>query len=301
MGAIKYVKFKSWSGFKISGDQKVEPPVTDRHIDRVFYLVSMLEAPRWGSAQNYDGVGMSAGPLHNIAVYRDGRQGSLWPLLRRVELGAGSACNNLFAALREVGWYVSQDGRLRNNETGRLVKASDIVTEFSGPRGKTPRRGAQAERAKHWLRLFSELFSDSTTFQAQKQYAISWLLDSHEALESKAYQVATDKQIVSARDAVDTPMYVIGEEADLALCVYHAHSVNAPGKAKQILKAVLRQKTTDAENFPARLIRKLGTAKFARWADTDDNRNRYDRTRIHATRSKLWSPAVVRRLMPKNF
>lgn len=306
MANPKYVTFRKWSGFRIRGTEAVKPPITDRHIDRVFYLVSKLEAPKWGSVQSYDGVAMSGGPLHNIAVYRDGRQASLWGLLRRIELGGSNGCvvHDLWEALDARGWYISQDGRLRfcaGPDAGKLVPGKDIIEEFTGPKGKTPRRGPQAENAKRWIRLFHELLSNPDTFRAQKEYAINWLLDSHEELESEAYRVATDGQLLSGRDAADTPMYVIGEEADLALCVYHAHSVNAPGKAKQILRRVLRMKSTDAENFAQRLIRRLGTAKYARWADTTDNKNRYDRTRIHATRYKLWSRATIRRLMPRNF
>lgn len=302
MANPQYVTFKKWAGFRIRGTEVVEPPTTDRHIDRAFFLVSKLEAPKWGGVQSYDGVAMSGGPLHNIAVYRDGRQASLWGLLRRIELGVDHhVLADLWDALGVRGWYVSQDSRLRDRTTGKLVPGKDIIEEFSGPRGKTPRSGPQAENAKRWIRLFHELFANPDTFRAQKEYAINWLLDGHEELESEAYRKATNGQLLSGRDAADTPMYVIGEEADLALCVYHAHSVNAPGKAKQILKAVLRMKSTDAENFPQRLIKRLGTAKYARWADTTDNKNRYDRTRIHATRSKLWSPNVISRLMPKNF
>lgn len=302
MASTKYVTFKKWAGFRIRGTEEVKPPTADRHIDRVFFLVSKLEAPKWGGVQNYDGVAMSGGPLHNIAVYRDGRQASLWGLLRRIELGVDHhVLADLWDALGVRGWYVSQDSRLRDRTTGKLVPGKDIIEEFSGPRGKTPRSGPQAENAKRWIRLFHELFANPDTFRAQKEYAINWLLDGHEELESEAYRKATNGQLLSGRDAADTPMYVIGEEADLALCVYHAHSVNAPGKAKQILKRVLRLKTTDAQNFPQRLIKRLGTAKYARWADTTDNKNRYDRTRIHATRSKLWSPNVISRLMPKNF
>ena len=299
MSNAKFVTFKKWSGWKIRGTEKVAVPLNGAsHAERLFYLTAQLEAPSWGGVQSYDGVGMSAGPIHNIAVHRNGTQGSLIKLLRHLEANARSPkLEKLFHRLDQCGWYIAHDGRLRSNENGRKIPGKDIVTEFTGPRGVSLRRGGDS---KAWAILFHEAFSDPATYAAQMQFALDWILNSQEALESQAYQLGTGEWNFDSDDAAAQPMAHLGAGLDLAMCVYHSHSVNAPGKAKQVLKRLLGTKVTK-EDFPRRLIRTLALTKYGRWHDTPDNRNRYDRTRIAVRRSKLWPAKVVNRLMPKNF
>lgn len=319
MANVRYVKFKKWAGWKIRGTTPVESPAVDdepsSHADRIFYLVSQLEAPSWGGVQNYDGVAMSAGPIHNIAVHRDGSQGSLIRMLRHLEVNAHTPeVQELFDMLKAVGWYVAQDGRMRHLETGAKIRGRDIVTEFSGPKGVAPKTGEGGVRSRGWVLAFHHAFSAPDTFEAQKQFALDWILNSQETIESMAYRVGLAKgpnDDFDSDDAAVMRIEQLGEELDLAMCVYHAHSVNAPGKAKSVLKALLNQYRGNnpataagrrrVEQFPARLIRKLGTTKYARWHDTPDNKNRYDRTRIAARRSGLWTKTTLNKLMPKDF
>ena len=83
--SVRFVGYRDKKGFVVRGGPKVEPSRTDRHMARSFYLVSQLEAANWGTVQNYDGAGMSAGPLHVIAVFpATGDQGPLWRMVRRI-------------------------------------------------------------------------------------------------------------------------------------------------------------------------------------------------------------------------
>lgn len=298
MNTAKFVTFKKWAGWKIRGTTKVGPPPENAsHAARLFFLTSQLEAPSWGGVQSYDGVGISAGPIHNIAVHRDGSQGSLMKLLRHMEANVRSKpFQALLTKFQERGWYIAADGRMRDWETGRKIPGRDIVTEFAGPKGVAQRRGGAS---KAWALAFHAAFSDRATYAAQMQYALDWILNSQETLESSAYQRGTGQDIDS-HDASALSMVALGAELDLAMCVYHAHSVNAPGKAKQVLKRLLNTKAK-AEDFPRRLVRALGTTKYGRWHDTPDNKNRYDRTRLAVRRASLWPTAVVNKLMPKDF
>lgn len=300
----KYVTFRKWAGYRIRGVERVAPSDTNAHLYRAFYLVSQLESPKWGAVQSYDGVGMSGGPLHNIAVYRNGRQGTLWPLLRRIEIdSAGGKCSqlhDLWGALGDVGWYVAQDGRLRHATTGRLVPGREIVREFTGPGGVAPRRGAGAARAKRWITLFHRLFANRYTWDAQRDYAITWLMETQTSLEDDAYRTLLGAPLEDLRLADPQEL---GLAWDLALCVYHAYSVNAPGQAAKVLRRFLRNHAARdyGEDAPRILIRRFGTSRFGRWKDTSDNRNRYDHTRIAAARSGLWPRSLVTELLPKNL
>lgn len=291
----KYVKYKKYAGYKIAGTGDVGVPKQDRHVERVFYLVAMLEAPKWGAVQSYDGCGMSAGPLHATAVLpRDKSQGPLWELLKLIGLSAPDARHALDSALwAAANWHIACDGKLRDHN-GDVVSGDRIIAEFTGPRGVARRDDSQP---LVWAGHFAELFSDPRTYAAQKQFTVDWLLRSNAALESEAYEMVVGGLMP---DVMHWPMSRVHPAVDLAMCVYHAHSVNAPSKARSVLNKVLA-KGMAPEKFAKGLIRALGTTRYGRWMDTEDNKNRYDRTRIVVERCGLWPEDVVSTMMPKNL
>jgi hypothetical protein len=303
-----------YSGCKISGGAKIPKPVPTSHMGRAYYLTAMLEAPSYGSVQSYDRCGMSGGPMHNIAVYPGNlAQGSMFPLLRALELGAwgSKSVQVLWDAYKAVGWYVARDGKLKDILTGKRITGKAIRDEFSPVGGKVPKSGPRWLQARKWAVLHHNVFADPATFKAQQDFAIGYLLKGQKKHEDVFY---TDQgmdpetlRVWTEQDETDLSEFEIPTDIynnhlslkeDLAMCMYHSHSVNAPGPARTALVRVLKRRKRGDE-FAKLLIWTLATYKYGNW------KVRYARTRKWAMASKLWpaffftgSNAIMPRSVP---
>lgn len=297
--------YKKYSGILIKGEVPVRlAQIYDSfHMWRAFYLTTQVESPKWGTVQGYDGAGISGGPFHYTACHpKSGKQGSLFSLLRRIELGIGTTINKnlerLWHILKENGWYVARDGKLRSNTDGSEINGILIRDTFSPFEGKVPKYGKNYQIATEWAILFHNLLSDKSTFIAQTEHAIDYLVKGQKSLELSAYQYLIEQDLCSIEPLkVNTQLNL---KDDLAMCVYHTYSVNAPGPARTCLKQAI-EITEDKNDFAENLIYLLGTSNYGRWKDTTDNRNRYDKTRIAATASGLWPSYILEELMPENL
>jgi len=273
---VQWVRYKGYAGCKIDGRTPVSLPSTSLHMDRAFFLTAQLEAPRYGSVQSYDGAGLSGGPLHNIAVYpSSGTQGSLFALLSRMELARtpGFAMIALLDQYRARGWAITSKGVLSEVQTGKPVTGADILQELAPLRGVVPQTGPYWEQARRWALLHHQVFSESALFDAQKEYAINWLIQGQQNTEELFYQRRPVRTMLVEKD--------ISMAEDLALCVYHAFSVNAPAIAQKILLSAIKSK-----DFPKVLLGTFRASTFANW------QVRYDRTRAVALTSGLWPVAL---------
>jgi hypothetical protein len=310
MVTVRHVTRGSYAGCLIQGTVPVTAPSGDRalsHLDRAYYLATMLESPRYGTVQSYDGAAMSAGPFHFVALLpKPMTQGPLWALLRRLEL-AQAPIAPLWQALRDgPGWFVARDGVLRDFATGATIRGAAIRHELTPPNGKVPKTGPSWLKARKYALLFHELMSAPESVQAQREHAIEWLVRDPARDEQRTYAKFAELLNTPA----DPHGLRVGDDdgalppaLDLALCVYHAFSVNAPAPAQTRLKACITafERKPDPMGFAQGLIKKLGTAKFGNWADKPGQTSRYDRTRLVAERSGLWNKALVRSLMPEDF
>lgn len=304
----KWVTYKKYSGFVVRGGPRFDQPVNAAlHIDCAVYLAGQLEAACWGTVQGYDGAGMSGGILHNIAVSpKDLSQGSFFTLLARVFAMAPKASASMMSDLAALGWHVSPDGVLRD-QAGLRVPGKSIRDEFSGPGGQVPKVGPANAKAKKWAESFHKLFVNPDTWAAQSRYAAEWLAGGNRADELQVYNyylsLASPKP--EALDSViSLPVSLLSPEINLAMCVYHAFSVNAPAIAKQCLSPLLpRLSKMTSRQFAAALISSLGKKKFANWTDSPgDGSNRYDRTRKAVwARPDLWDATLAKALMPKDL
>jgi hypothetical protein len=287
MAEVTWRQLRSWSGCKISGKGKYELKDGEKnnHMKRALWLTARIEGGgTFGAINSYDGAAMSAGLEHKIAIFpKSMKQGSLWPLLRKLELyGQCQQLQNLWSAFKKVNWYVSQDGVLRHYNTGRPIAAQEIRDELSPPGGKVPQSGPNWEKAKKWAILFHELFAAPETRQIQIDAAIETLVRGNKRFEEDAYRKTLGVEHPTVLEVGKN----IDEKWDLAWCVYHSFSVNAPTMARKVLVA---SNPTMADWYPKKLIKELGTTKYGRWHDTKDGKNRYDRTRYFARRSGFWS------------
>ncbi len=271
---VTWVKYQGFAGPKIDGRIRVPVPETDLHMDHAYYLVAQLEAPTYGAVQAYDGCGMSAGPLHNIAVYpRDLSQGSLFPLLGSLERSQvpTTALLALLIAYREQGWVIGTDGKVRRTRDSKLVGGTEIRAAFTPPDGNVPRAGTNWETSRRWALLHHAVFADPNYFNAQKMGAQTWLFN---ASKNTGFYRGKDMFALSAGKDL-TP------QEDLALSVYHAYSVNAPAVAREVLSDAMVG-TKKKGSFPAALISGFSRATYGNW------QARYLRTRDAALKSGIW-------------
>lgn len=309
MPTALYRTYKEYAGFLVRGEVPVPvPDSSEPHVVRAAYLLSQMEAANYGTVQSYDGCGISAGPLHAIAFSPASKQqGALWPLIAdifaQVPKNSDPAVDELRQFLRSRGVNVTPLGRLVYIENGKKVTGEDIRSHlFRSPFGFVPASGPAHEAAKQIVLTFHHAFSSSSTFNAQQQFTVKWLLRGNTNNESAAYS----KYAAMPVQTVDMPNFLatatqtdLGVELDLAMCVYHAFTVNGPTPAAQCLMAAATAKT--AVGFAKILIRKLGTHTYGRWADSDDNRNRYDKTRLAVMKLPYWDRELVSGLMPENL
>lgn len=278
----KRVTYKNWAGISIVGTQVWNlDPTTTSHLTRAAWLTAFVETgAKFGTVQSYDGAGISAGIEHKIAVLpKTLDQGSLWKLLDR--LPDSPAVLRLVAALQARGWYIDPRGQLRASTNGRLVSGTDIRSEFAPPSGTVPSSGPHFDKAVEWARLWSEAFSDPATFRAQIEEAKKSLLAGHKDVESEVYS-----RYASLEDASAATTQNISPELDLAMCIYHSFSVNAPTRARTVLREVLALGLSERV-FSKTLVTKLGTNTFANW------KQRYERTSAKVISSKLWTQITL--------
>ena len=269
-------------------------PYPISHMRRAAFLATMLESSDWGTVQSYDNAGISAGPFHWVAHYpASGKQGPLFGLLRAVEVACPDfIVSEVWNLLYEQGWYVATDGQLRDTSDGSLISGKKIRDVVAAPLGVVPASGPVRAQAEKWALAFHNLLCEPESFQPQVQYAIEYLIRGQKALEAQVYESlvgipeGNDLGAILTRlsPGIQAPgLSIIDPLNDLAMSVYHSHSVNAPGPAATCLKSALPAlKGTDPAAFPKRLIRALAKTKYGAWD------KRYTRTRSTAM-TTLWS------------
>jgi hypothetical protein len=283
---------------------------------------------KYGAVMAYDGTGMTAGLDQHVAVYPrelskpdDGNnlddQGTLWKLLRRIEMisvaspSFAEARANLWDALSHEVWYLAQDGVLRSEEDGEPVGGKELRQVFTPHDGKVVALW-QRKQAAFWAERFHELLCHPATFRAQVEYGKEHLVkrSKRRKLMKKYKGLWVSMGIVAdvAYDQEELTMLQVDKhlspELDLALCMYQAHSVNAPAIANRALREAFNKTYNPAsEQFPWVLIKKLGNSKYGRW-DDDLKNGRYQRTRAAARKSGLWPKSFfdgIHAIMPKDL
>lgn len=317
------LKRKTWRGYAgcvIRGSVPVEPVTWEEssHLQRASWLTAMVESGGvYGTVQNFDGTGMTAGIHQAIAVYPKERvlnddmvendQGPLWELLRRIHDVAEHSRNNSFLleyldfyqALLDAGWYISPAGVLVHNEAAAtLVDGYEIREEFTGSRnGVMPTKGEARECAEEWVKRFHRLFSHEETHKIQQRLGME-----HICRNAKRWKMG-DFYGDSDISGVELPMR--SSALDLALCMFWNYSVNAPSIARKCVQETLEEwKETRffaVHEMAKYLINKLGNNKYGRW-DDDLKNGRYQRTRKAAM--QVWPKELFTgkwAVMPKDL
>jgi len=291
------VTFRSFAGISIVGDVKWDPSTIhkENHLDKATWLTSAVEVgAKFGTVQSYDGAGISCGIDQKIALFpKTMQQGELWPFLLKIEQGIPSNNPNLVALLNEfthAGWYFDTRGVIRHKNTGTPVTGAELRNEFAPLNGMVPESGPLYDKAVKWATIWHNLMSDPATFSVQIRETKNDLLTSQKDLESQVY-----KRYCNIDDASAAVVGVnITPELDLAMCVYHSFSVNAPGKARQVLMDVLARNLGPLD-FAKQLVKGLGTNSYANW------RERYARTRTFIQTCGLFDMQVELNITPSSL
>jgi len=285
-----WLKYKEWSGILVKGTVLAPVPTTDLHLDHAAYLATSLESSHMGTVQSYDRCGMSGGPFHFTAIQPSTMtQGSLFELLHYLEVTAPCPeLTSLWAMFKGKNWFVAKDGTLRDFTSGKQVDGALIRDTFTPPGGKVPQSGPQRIEGDRWTLAFNALLAAPATFKAQQDFAAKYLMGGQKAIEASYY---APLDITTVRVGTPKPSEaLIAKHADLALCCYHAHSVNAPAPALKCLKTVQAEYPNDrfGQKAATYLIWLLGTSTYGNWKDDKDGGNRYDNTRLSAMKCGLW-------------
>lgn len=306
--------YKRYSGYLVRGGIPVamDSAPLRTHMMRVLWLVTQVETGGvWGTVQNYDGCAMSAGLIHSTAVLpRSNEQGVLWDLLNMIRLAApdSEALIEILDSFKNLGWYLDGEGALRHTHNGSKVSGLHIQTELSGTSG-TQSTPEEHSRAQRYALQFSEVFSNPKTFPVQIQHAVNWICRGNQAGEVSAYRRVAPNAMESMDSWRVLSSHQLPSEFDLAMCVYHSHSVNSPLAAKVALQDAFIFQHYDTPRFARavsrRLVWNLGKSTHGRWADNphdvNDVGNRYDKTRLAVMRSGFWAPEVVQDVMPSTL
>ncbi len=286
---IRRIVYKNWAGLVTKGTKQWLPASIDKknHLDKATWLTSAVEVGAvFGTVQSYDGAAMSAGIEQKIAVLpKSLEQGSLWEFLTKIEEALEPSlprsAMHLFSAIDQAGWYLDPRGILRDKNTGNKVPGQEIRNEFTPQNGVVPASGPLFDQASRWIGLFADLFSDPVTFPIQTRQAKLGLLNLHRAVESQVY-----KKYCGITDAsVAICGKNISPELDLAMCIYHSFSVNAPSKARQTLELVFGKNLSE-RSFCHELVKALGTSTYGNW------KVRYTRTWSAAKNSGLFEDSL---------
>lgn len=312
---MKYVNFGRYAGFKQSGTVRIKKEGRPRHIQRASYLTAMVESGgKFGCALNYDGTGMTAGIHQAIAVYPKqllnpddnprNDQGPLWRLLRKLQsLIPGE---KLWETFKEWNCDIGADNILYRNQ--RVADGYTIRRMLSGDvRGQVKRSGIEANRARDFVQLFHNLFSNSLTFEAQEEFGIEHFAKRAERIKLRFATEYSQKTMNELFYSPNSCSQLLAKDfepgLDLALCVYWSHSVNAPSIALRALCKVLNKCSPYNNNFPKRFIATIGNTKWGRW-DDDIKNGRYVRTRRYAMQSHFWPKELFdgpNAIMPENL
>lgn len=315
---VKWVQFRSYSGPSISDGVSIPTP-HNGHVGRAYWLTTKVETGGYfGRVMAYDGTCMTAGPDQHIAVFprelveEDWRaeddQGSLWALLAHLRLLRGSrdgfdeVLDDLTDELASDGFTFDRVGFLayakdRSVSVGKKVvqvKAGDrahgnVIRETYTPNmGQVPKSGAGWEKAKRWALLWHQITVHPLGWKTQLDFGMGHLIE--RVQRRRIGDLGTVNALVYGKEGISSPRTnSMPADLDLAMCVYHANSVNGPTPASAALGEAARAHLPSAEpsKFARVLIQKLGNNPFGRW-DDDIRTGRYQRTRAHAMASGLW-------------
>lgn len=316
-----------YSGPVIYGTNAIKFPMNPPHVGRAYWLTGQVETGnKMGSIMMADGTGFTIGIDQHIAVYPKelasedfnaaDDQGSAWLLLTAIEVAHGPI-SRLWKSLEREGWYIAPDGSLRWIGNGK-AKVSNRWVEYQGgdlvhgavirdtitPKGGVVVKDSREwETAKKWAELFHFLTAHESTWVIQRQFGINHLIH---RVRTRKLRLAEHRRKSTMQQAVYGDADIgnihlrttLGVELDLALCVFHSYTVNAPSVAFKILERSIITTGWHPINigkeaytipFAKDLLRRIKMSKYGRWD------KRWVRTRKAAMDVGWWPDELFKR------
>lgn len=305
-----------YSGPVAYGDESVPPPRGAQgalHLERAYWLTGQVETGnRMGSVMMGDGTGFTIGRDQHVAVYpreladedydAEDDQGGAWALLAAIELDHGPV-SELWHALEAHCWYVAKNGSLRwlgsgkakvgdrliEHRGGSLVHGALIREVFTPREGKVPRSGSKEWRqARGWAVMLHNLTAHKSTWQTQHDFGLNHL---YQRVQSRRVRLSPHRRRTTLQKAIygQVPAPLIrsadmNPAVDLALCVLHSYTVNAPSITHRLLVQALTETgwtpgVGNGVNFARTLLKKIKETKYGFWS------RRWDRTRQEAMKA----------------
>lgn len=329
MARILHRTINRYSGPVIFGQETVAPPglpISELHLERAYWLTGQVETGnRMGSVMMADGTGFTIGRDQHIAVYprelaredfrAEDDQGGAWELLADIEKAPGAPVAPLWEAFAKEGWYVAPDGSLRWLEDGHgwvagrrvphsagdLVHGAAIRDTITPVKGVVAKGGDHWETSRRWAMLLHELTADESTWATQSAFGLKHLsrrIETRKLHLHKHRRSATLRQVVYGLKTVNAiESRELGDELDLALCVFHSYTVNAPAIAFRLLSRALSStgwnptglRSATAVSFARDLLLRLKTKEYGRWDQ------RWKRTRMAAKKVGWWPQELFSR------
>lgn len=322
-GNIGWRQFGKYSGPYVSATTNCyRLPDNSKHLDRAFWLTTCVESskgpnPRdggkFGTWNAYDGCGGTGGLHQGIAVYpaeisdpdhnMEDDQGGLFEMIRQIDLATDiKSTDVLREAYRVRGWYLADDGKLRELSAHKAVSGKEIRNEFTPPDGRVPESGPQWEQAARWSKLHHAVFADPVGYKSQIGSGLNYLTRFCKAKRPKLGGLSVNEAVYETSVIEAHGWFTTMSAHDLAMCMFLSHAVNAPGIALQKLDAALKavNSKSQSEDFPRLLIKALD-CHYGRW-DDDIPGGRYQRTRTAAM--GVWPKELFTgdsAVMPKNL
>lgn len=327
MMRVNFRSIGSYSGPVVYGTEVVEPPQARQgHAGRAFWLTGQVETGnRLGSVMMADGTGFTIGIDQHIAVYprelaaedfnAADDQGGAWSLLAALEV-AHAPVRMLWEAFTQRGWYVAPDGTLRwldggkakvknrwlEHRGGDLVHGA-VIRDVVTPKGGKVTKVCEKEQAREWAVMLHELTRAPSSRDVQVSFGVKHLCH---RVRTRKLRVADHRRRVTFQQAVYGSEHDIatvrrehlGEHLDLALCVFHSYTVNAPSVAFRLMDETIRglawsgactEDDTRKCDFAMTLLLKIKAKKYGRWD------KRWERTRKAAMEVGWWDGALFRR------
>lgn len=324
---VNHRSIGKYSGPVIYGTNAIKFPKNPLHVGRAYWLTGQTETGnKMGSVMMADGTAFTIGIDQHIAVYPKelasedfnaaDDQGGAWLLLATIEVAHGPI-SRLWKALEGEGWYIAPDGSLRwigngeakvrnrwmEHQGGDLVHGAVIRDTITPTGGIVARDSEEWWTAKKWAELFYFLTAHESTWVVQQQFGINHLIH---RVRTRKLRLAEHRRKATMQQAVygDTDVgsihlrTTIGNELDLALCIFHSYTVNAPSVAFKILERSIISTGWHPSNmgkeaytipFARDLLHRIKMSKYGRWD------KRWVRTRKAAMDVGWWPDELFKR------
>jgi hypothetical protein len=184
--------------------------------------------------------------------------------------------------------------RKLEHQSGELVHGA-VIRDAITPTGGKVVKTCEKETARDWALMLHELTSAPSSRDVQVAFGVKHLCNRVRTRKLRVvehHRRGTFQQAVYGSADIETiKLTDLGDHLDLALCVLHSYTVNAPAVAFELLTEALNERDIEKEpeRFATMLLAKIKAKKYGFWD------KRWERTRKAAIEVGWWDGALFKR------